>query len=674
MFILLLILCSTRLLAQPAASSELSATDQAFIAARNAVVKMDARAFEAAAPAAARHPMAEYIDYWRLRLLLARVRADSPTDLARSADQQARAFIDRHANDLVADLARRDWLLTLGRRAEWGMVDQVAAAWRLKDDTPAKCIVMHARALRGEDVMPEARPLLMAPRELGDACNALLEHVAASGLASMDTLRTRLERALESGSVSAIRRAALLALPEIDHRRLEAALSEPTEVLKSGKAGREQVWVALSLIARKEPLRAANLIEQPAASRLSPSERELVLAIAAGSAMRDLSADAIALARRAPTVRASDDLLGELARAGLMAVDWAMVRSAIERMSPVGQADTTWTYWLARSLLAQGSDADTVHRARVLLTGIMGPTGFYSQLAAEELGARLQIPPRAPVPTETELNPMRSNPGLERAARFYALGLRIEGHREWNFQLRGMTDRQLLAAAEWGRQLGHLDRMINSSDRTRDEHDYTQRYPTPFIDRLQPAAQAQGLEAAWVYGLIRQESRFIMDARSSVGASGLMQIMPATAKWIASQLGDKDFSPNRINELETNLRFGTFYLRTVQDQLEGSALLASAGYNAGPGRPRSWRGRLIRPLEGAAFAEIIPFLETRGYVKAVLANTTVYAAMNPPRGRIMPVSTAAAAPPDRIELPSLKALLGRVQPGPSATATAAPGG
>jgi soluble lytic murein transglycosylase len=310
----------------------------------------------------------------------------------------------------------------------------------------------------------------------------------------------------------------------------------------------------------------------------------------------------------------------------------------------------------------------------VLLTTIAGRAGFYSQLASEELGTRFVAPARATPPSETELAPLKVNRGFDRAARFYALGLRPEGHREWNFQLRGMNDRQLMAAAEWGRQLGHLDRMVNTSDRTREEHDYQQRYPVPFYDRLQQAAKANGLDPAWVYGLIRQESRFMMDARSSVGASGLMQIMPGTARWIANRLGDKNFTPGQINDLETNLRFGTYYLRYVLDNQEGSPLLASAGYNAGPGRPRAWRGRLTKPIEGAAFAEVIPFLETRGYVKAVLANATVYSAVYPDSARAVRVSNPAPGDSNRMEAPSLKTLLGRVTPGPAVAATPAPGG
>lgn len=658
-----------------AADGRNSAVDQAFIAARNAAIKMDERAFEAAAPGAMGHLLADYLEYWRLRMLLSRVRAGGPPEFARTADQRAQAFVDRFASDLIGDLARRDWLLALGRRGAWAQVDPVAAGWLLKDDTSARCVILQARAVRGEPVLEEARELILAPRDLGESCNGLLEQLASSGQASIAVLRTRFERALESGSVSAIRRAALLAMPELDTRQLESALSQPATALQNGSAPREIALVTLGLLARKEPLQAQARLALPAASRLNDADRALVLALAAAGAVRDLSEQSTALARLARSAPGSDDLLGDLARAGLLGQDWAVVRSAIERMSPAGQADPTWSYWLARSLMADSGDAESVHRARVLLTGIAGRAGFYSQLASEELGSRFVVPSRAPPPTEVELAAQKTLRGFDRAARFYALGLRFEGHREWNFQLRGMTDRQLLAAAEWGRQLGHLDRMVNSSDRTRDEHDYQQRYPVPFFDRLQPVAQAQGLDAAWVYGLIRQESRFMMDARSSVGASGLMQIMPGTARWIADRLGEKGFTPGQINDLETNLRFGTYYLRYVLDNQEGSPLLASAGYNAGPGRPRAWRGRLSRALEGAAFAEIIPFLETRGYVKAVLANATVYAALYPDSVRPVRVGNPGrAVVPGNGEAPSLKALLGRVSPGPAASATAAPGG
>jgi soluble lytic murein transglycosylase len=131
-----------------------------------------------------------------------------------------------------------------------------------------------------------------------------------------------------------------------------------------------------------------------------------------------------------------------------------------------------------------------------------------------------------------------------------------------------------------------------------------------------------------VYGLIRQESRFIMDAKSGVGAAGLMQVMPATAKWTAKKIGLNDFTPAKITQRDTNIAIGTGYLKLVLDSFGGSMPLAAAAYNAGPSRARLWRGSSGAPtLEAAIWAENIPFHETRDYVKKVLSNTTLYAAV-----------------------------------------------
>jgi soluble lytic murein transglycosylase len=157
--------------------------------------------------------------------------------------------------------------------------------------------------------------------------------------------------------------------------------------------------------------------------------------------------------------------------------------------------------------------------------------------------------------------------------------------------------------------------------------DFSQRYPTPFNDSMYKTTQALGMDMAWVYGLIRQESRFVMQAKSHVGASGLMQLMPATARFVAKKMGLGKLLPEQINETNTNIALGTNYLNMVLTDLGGSQALASAAYNAGPGRPRAWRASLTRPVEGAIFAETIPFNETRGYVKNVLSNATYYAAL-----------------------------------------------
>ena len=244
-----------------------------------------------------------------------------------------------------------------------------------------------------------------------------------------------------------------------------------------------------------------------------------------------------------------------------------------------------------------------------------------------EVGMQVTIPPAAAALTPAEIAQAAANPGFKRALKFFGMRMRFEGTREWNWTVSNLSERQLLAAAEYARQNQILDRMVNTSERTRTEFDYTQRFPAPHNDILHPTAQGLGLDQAWVYGLIRQESRFITDAQSGVGASGLMQVMPATAKWVAGKIGLDDYGHGMLNDIRTNILLGTNYLNMVLNNADGSQVLATAAYNAGPGRARNWRGLLAAPMEGAVFVESIPFEETRNYVRNVMSNATNYAAL-----------------------------------------------
>jgi soluble lytic murein transglycosylase len=195
--------------------------------------------------------------------------------------------------------------------------------------------------------------------------------------------------------------------------------------------------------------------------------------------------------------------------------------------------------------------------------------------------------------------------------------------REWLWAIRDFDDKQLLAAAEIARRNAIYDRAINTAERTVALHDFDLRYLAPYRDVLKARASELGLDEAWVYGLIRQESRFVSNARSGAGASGLMQLMPSTARWVAKKLGLKSWRWSEVTEIDTNVSLGTYYLRHVLDALDGYTVLASAAYNAGPGRARAWRPDTA--MEGAVYAETIPFNETRHYVERVMANTTYYA-------------------------------------------------
>jgi len=269
------------------------------------------------------------------------------------------------------------------------------------------------------------------------------------------------------------------------------------------------------------------------------------------------------------------------------------------------------------------SDA-AVAAARGQLKALSSNVSFYGLLAAEDLGAQFAFPPK-PIPvTPLERGLAHANPGLQRGLALTALDLRDEGRREWNYTLRGMSDRDMLAAAQWACDMSDWQLCINTSERTKGEIDIAQRYPLPFRRDIVEAATNAGLDPAFVFGLIRQETRFMGNMRSAVGANGLMQLMPATAKWAAKK-ANIPYRPELITDASTNLRIGSFYLKTVLETFGGSDPMAAAAYNAGPARPRRWRGGLM--LAPEVWTENVPFYETRDYVKKVMTNAAIYAAL-----------------------------------------------
>jgi len=329
-------------------------------------------------------------------------------------------------------------------------------------------------------------------------------------------------------------------------------------------------------------------------------------------------------------------------RAALRVQDWPEVLESIDAMNVQQQREVAWLYWKARALRELGKPVE----ARNLFVLLSGEINFYGQLAGDELSD-------SPVLSETEaaykpdwqaMEAMLTLPGIRRTLALYRMGLYGDALEEWRWALRSFNDQELLTAAEIARRNKMYDRAIGAADRTVSVHDFSLRYLAPYRDALQAHILEHGLEEAWVYGLMRQESRFSSGAKSNVGAAGLMQIMPATARWVAGKLGLKSYRNRLIHQLDTNLRLGTYYMKTILSQFEGNPVLASAAYNAGPRRAEEWRGDW--PLEGAIYAETIPFEETRDYVKKVMSNTVYYARQfnAPPRSLKQRMGVVAAKP------------------------------
>jgi len=592
-----------------------ASVDENFLKAYDAFRAGDALKLQKFSSLPAGHVLAPYLDYWRLELRLEDV-----------ADDDVRAFLDSQAGTYLADRLRADWLKALGKRADWLSFDRELPPL-VQDDLEIRCYAWLSRLARNdESAYEEARAIWQEPRELPESCHTLANHLSEAGKFTIDDVWRRERLLFENGQISAARRALghLPAADKHDEALFNLAATAPKKLLANPpkslerRATRELVVLALVRLGRNEPEAAVEVLQGKLGERLPEADVKYLWGRLAYEGARRLLGDAPKWYANADVATLSDEQLAWKARAALRAADWSSVRDAVDRMSVSARQDPAWTYWYARALAAQG----VADGARAYYLRISGQPSFYGLLAAEELGAMAGVPQPYHVPTEEEVEAARLNPGLARALELYRLELRTEATREWVFSIRLMEDTQLLAAAELARRASIFDRAINTADRTAHQHNYKVRYLAPYKEVFDQQARAYGLDEAWVLGLVRQESRFIVDAKSSAGARGLMQLMPATARWLAKHYGMRDFSLTRVSEVPVNVALGTSYMKLVLEDL-GHPVLASAAYNAGPGRARRWRD--ARPLEGAIYAETIPFNETRDYVKKVMANTMYYA-------------------------------------------------
>jgi soluble lytic murein transglycosylase len=605
-------------LAQAAgAKNTKDSADESVLAAYDAYRAGDPIKFARSTKNLQRHVLEPWLDYWRMSMRL----EDVP-------QREVREFLATHANLYVAERLRAEWLRTLGKRNEWPEFERQAARYN-REDLEVSCYRWISRLEQGDDsALDEATAMWLEPVELPEGCQRLSTVLSARGRLSVTDVWHRVRVLFGHGQTSAAKTAlALLPKNEApDERMLAEAARHPKRFIErlpkplGSRAEHEVAVLGAMRYARNDPAAAAAALEGALAERLSDTQLKYLWGVVGYEGAREHHNDALKWFARAGDTPLADWQLAWKVRAALRDGEWKVVRDSIDRMSFGAAHQPAWIYWYGRALAAQGEEMGS----RAYFLRIAGQTDFYGLLAAEELGYVLALPDITHVPTEVEVATAAADPGLKRALELIRLGLRTEGVREWLFTIRSFDDERLLAAAELARRHGVYDRAIHTADRTSRLHNFTLRYPMPYQEVFRGYAGAHGVDEAWVLGLVRQESRFNTEARSSAGAAGIMQVMPRTARYVAGKIGMRNYRPKTVTEIETNITLGTGYLKLVMEQL-GHPVLASAAYNAGPSRARRWRHE--KPLEGAVYIESIPFSETRDYVRKVMANAVYYAAV-----------------------------------------------
>lgn len=609
LFLLLLACCALARAAEPVAErTRFRTAYEAALAGRDA---------QALARGLEHYPLHPYLEYLALRSRLASL------PVAR-----VEAFLQREGDTYLGERLRGDWLRQLGQLHQWELLVRHAAP---TDNAILGCLQLRARLETGrlDAVTPEVEKLWLVGNSQIGACDPAFEHLRQIGAFDEALALQRVWLALGQQRIKlagfVLRRFAGLPLKDLDavlkSVKLAPAPFLAQPALKQTTARtRALIGVALVQLAGSDAGRAQALW-RAARMRHAYTEQEaaVILRAIALAATNKQHPERRAMLANVPVSGVDAVVERARIREALLARDWRRLADWTAAPATTPANVYRWRYWHARALEALGEEATAVEAYRA----VAGERDYYGFLAADRLGIDYTLGHRPVAPDAADRARLAANPGLLRAREFYRLGLRQQANQEWQWLITHLPKREVEIAAHLAHEWGWHDRAIVALGAVQSYDDLELRFPLLFERDVRNAAQRRGLPPALVYSIIRGESAFVVDARSSAGALGLMQMLPSTGEETARHLGLPWRSDAELLVPAKNIQLGSEYLRRVLRQFGGSFPLAAAAYNAGPGRVKSWL-----PKSGCVpadvWVELIPFTETEGYVRRALFYAAVY--------------------------------------------------
>lgn len=296
--------------------------------------------------------------------------------------------------------------------------------------------------------------------------------------------------------------------------------------------------------------------------------------------------------------------------------NWQTTKLELLSLPEKVHSSLQWQYWYGRSLVATGERS----AGELVLTTLAKKRHYYGFLAASLLELPIALENKPLSITEAEKTQASIHTAGQRAFELFQLKRYHQARLEWNYWLATLNKREKLVAATLANELGWYDRGVFTLSQVGYLDDVDLRFPRAFDQQIQDHANKHRIDPAWAFAVTRRESSFMSDAHSAAGARGLMQIMPNTAKQL---IGNKNLATSYLLDSTNNINLGTMYLRQLLDKHKGNQVLATAAYNAGPYRVKTWL-QVDKKLPADIWIETIPFKETRNYVKSVLAYQQIY--------------------------------------------------
>ena len=600
-------------------SSTLTEQRTRFLEAEKALRLKRLSKFRRLLPTLKDYPLYPYLRYQELKQRLHKVSSD-----------ELNQFLSEYESLPISYLLRKKWLRLKARQGRW---QQFLDFYTPQRNTRLQCHYLNAliRTGQAEAAYPKIEKLWLTGSSQPRNCDRIFKHWKAAGHQSTELVWKRLELALKAGRRT-LARYLVRSLPRHDQKlaRLWIKLHQKPQLF-----GKYQQRIIASQhimapklvdniikrVARKSPQKAADLWFSISTKMPVDAEKQygMLQTLAIAQARKQLPG-AEAWFSIIPDSYLTDVAREWRVRSALRQSQWAMALTALNALTPSQKSDDRWQYWRARA----NEELNETETAIAHFTTLAQRRSYYGFLAADRLGLPYELTGQVQQTSAGVLFELGQQPGMLRAREFLQLKRMISARREWRGATLPLSNRDRVDAAKLAQHWGWGEQSILTMASTDQRDDIALRFPLLHQEKVLSHSEFADINPAWTYGVIRRESAFVQDARSSKGALGLMQLMPATAKSISRFLSKKYRGKPQLTQADTNLAFGTHYLSKMLKRFDGQTVLATAAYNAGAYRISRWLPT-ESALDAEQWIETIPFKETRDYVTSVLAFTIIYA-------------------------------------------------
>lgn len=565
----------------------------------------------------ASYPLTPYVDY---RTFLVNIGKRTP--------EEVNQFVSQHQSFPFSNSIRAAYLDALIKKGDWQTFYQYQTTEPRMEKY--RCSFYYAQLKNGNEdrAYKGATELWLSGNSVSDNCEPLFLEWQKAGLRTDDLVLRRMLLSYERNSATLMNYLAKMTTSERSQflaKELKYLLRNPQYVTEfsqkhpANEDNRKKSEIALKKLARKDPALAQRTL--PIVLDAQQIVGEQAQRLSDFIAIRLLETEELYLAVwRDEVLKHSTNvsMIEQRIRLAIRQADWPMIPVWIAYLPESNQNSMRWQYWLGRSELALGASSEGIERLQKLL----GKRNFYSVAAAKSLDKPVTYQVSRVNTTLDILKPYQVS--LVRINELIDVDKIAAAKREWNWLLWQVDKEEQQALALYAAKKNWHHLTVKATIEAEMWDHTALRFPVAHQWWFNFYGDKHNVDPITLMSLARQESALDVQARSPVGARGIMQIMPTTAKYTAKKFKLNYKGASELYDVKKNIEIGSRYLNSLLNQYDNNRIFALAAYNAGPHRVKTWRKRSNSKLDAFAFIESIPYKETRGYVQNILMFETYY--------------------------------------------------